>query len=166
MDNIQWYAVYTKSRNEKQVARELEEKGVEHFLPLVKTLRQWSDRRKFVYVPLFNSYLFVKIDIKYRVYVLEIPGVVCFVNFKQEFPPIPEWQINNLKIILGSAEKFEISRDNFQLGEHVTVNGGSFKGLHGTLVEYRGKQKFLVRIDTINQNLLLEINPVYIEKRN
>ena len=159
-----WYAIYTKARSEKQVAKDLEEMQVIHYLPLMKTIRQWSDRKKWVYVPLFNSYIFVKIDIKYRYKVQDIHGVSGFIRFKDEYPPVPEWQINNLRIILGSAEKFEVSFDNFELGDRVKVNGGPFNGLQGTVVEYRGKQKFLVRIDSINQNLLLEINPVYIEK--
>lgn len=165
MENKQWYAVYTKSRSEKQVAKELEELGIEHFLPLIKTMRQWSDRRKFIYVPLFSSYIFVKIDIKYRLKVLEVDGAVTFIHFNNEYPSIPEWQLNNLKIILGSAEKFEISFDDFEIGEKVKVDGGPFKGLQGTLVEYRGKKKFLVQVETINQNLLLEVNPVYVCKQ-
>ena len=125
-----WYAIYTRARSEKQVAVELENRGYKYYLPLIKTLRQWSDRKKWVYIPLFNSYVFVKIDIINRVKILDIEGVVKFVRFKDEYPPIPEWQINNLKIILGSAEKFELSYDNFEIGEKVVVNGGPFKGVH------------------------------------
>ena len=164
MAEKKWYAVYTRAKTEKRVAEDFEEKGIEYYLPLMKTLRQWSDRKKWVFVPLFNSYIFVFIDIAQRAKVLEVEGAVSFIHFNDEFPPIPEWQINNLKIILGSAEKFEISYDNFEIGERVKVTGGPFKDMEGSVVEYRGKQKFLVRVDTINQNLLLEVNPVYLGK--
>ncbi len=164
MSEKKWYAVYTKSRMEKQVAKEFEEMNIEHYLPLLKTLRQWTDRKKWVYVPLFNSYVFVKTNIKDREKILKADGAVNFVHFKDEYPSIPEYQINNLRIILGASAKFEIGYDNFTLGEKVNVTGGPFKGLKGTVIEYRGKQRLLVRIDVINQNLILEVNPVYIEK--
>ena len=59
-----WYAIYTKSRNEKKVSSLLAEQDIEHYLPLVKKIRQWSDRRKTVEEPLFSSYIFVHITEK------------------------------------------------------------------------------------------------------
>ena len=56
-----WYAIYVKSRHEKVIFSELQKKGIESSLPLMTTIRQWSDRKKKVEVPLFRSYLFVKI---------------------------------------------------------------------------------------------------------
>ncbi|MEO7049924.1 MAG: transcription termination/antitermination NusG family protein, partial [Ferruginibacter sp.] len=55
-----WYAVYTKSRCEKKVASLLAKKKVEHYCPLNRVVKQWSDRRKLVFEPLFTSYVFVK----------------------------------------------------------------------------------------------------------
>ena len=41
-----WYAIYVKSRHEQCVHSELQEKGIESSLPLIKTIRNWSDRKK------------------------------------------------------------------------------------------------------------------------
>lgn len=160
----QWYAIYTKSRTEKKVSELLTERGIDHYLPLQKVLRQWSDRRKWVHIPLFNSYIFVYITPKDFLRVLETQGVVCFIKFNNAFPPIPEYQINNLKIILGSSEKFEISYDEFEIGEKVEIDSGKFKGLKGRLVEWRGKTRVLVHIDSINQNLIVDIHPVMLKR--
>lgn len=159
-----WYAIYTRSRHEKRLAEELSEKGIENYLPMQKVLRQWSDRRKFIRVPLFTSYVFVHVDKSEFIHVLDCGGAVCFIKFAGEYAPIPDWQINNLKIIIGSEKKFDITCEQFEVGQEVEVTGGSFKGLKGTLIEHRGKQRVLVKINTINQNLLVNINPLYLKK--
>src|SRR4030042_2560830 len=97
-----WYALYTHSRAEKKVAEELERQGIEHYLPLYKTLRQWSDRKKKVELPLIRSYLFVKIREKKSYPVLQTPGVMRIVSFSGRPVPIPDWQIENLRIVLGA----------------------------------------------------------------
>ena len=77
-----WYAIYVRSRHEKYVYSELQQKGIESSLPLVTQTRQWSDRKKKVEVPLFRGYVFVNIDIsKDKMNVLQTDGVVKFVTF-------------------------------------------------------------------------------------
>lgn len=165
MSREHWYAVYVKSRHEKQTAVELKKQGFHVFLPLVKTIRQWSDRKKKLEIPLFNSYLFVKIDIKNQFHVLAADGAVKFIQFENKPVPIPEWQINNLKVLLNTNEKFEITLENFEPGEEVTVNRGSLKGLRGTLIRYKGTNRVLISIDSINQSLIVDIHPALLEKQ-
>ena len=89
-----WFAIYVKSRHEKSVHAELQQKGIESSLPLMTVTRQWSDRRKKVEVPLFRSYVFVIIDIsKEKFDVLQTDGVVKFVTFNNVTVPIPEDQM-------------------------------------------------------------------------
>ena len=57
-----WYAVYTRPRAEKKVADALTKKKIENFSPINKVIRQWSDRKKIVYEPLFTSYVFIKVS--------------------------------------------------------------------------------------------------------
>ena len=64
MDNKHWYALYVRSHHEKKVHQLLQEKNIKSSLPLIKTVRIWSDRKKKVEVPLFQGYVFVKIDIQ------------------------------------------------------------------------------------------------------
>jgi transcriptional antiterminator RfaH len=84
-----WYAVYTRSRFEKQVLKGLQDQGIEAYLPLIKTVRQWSDRKKTVEVPLFSSYVFVHIDRRFYDQVLQTMGVVKYISFegKTATPP-------------------------------------------------------------------------------
>jgi transcription antitermination factor NusG len=162
----EWYAVYTKSRCEKKVVDKLNELGIEAWIPMVRTLRQWSDRKKWVDVPLFNSYIFVRST---RVGVrkaLLVDGAVYVVSFSGQPTAIPDEQIEWLKLLLASSEKFEISLDEFTFGDHVVVEKGVLRGMKGKFVNYKGKNRVLLQIEAINQNLLIDINPGFIKKEN
>ena len=77
-----WYAIYTRPRAEKLVNQRLLEEGVETFLPMQKTYRKWSDRKKLIEKPLLPSYLFVKTKVKNFHHVYRIQGIVKFVSFE------------------------------------------------------------------------------------
>jgi transcription antitermination factor NusG len=164
MPETRWYAVYVKSRNEKKVFTRLIEQGIETYLPLLKTLRQWSDRKKMVEVPLFSSYIFVNTFPKQFNQILAVEGIVSFVKFEDKPAPIPDNQIDYLKLLLYSGEKFEISPDEFETGEDVEVIAGPLKGFQGTFVNYKGKKYAQLRIDAINRSLIIKISPGYLKK--
>lgn len=164
MELANWYAIYTKARCEKKVGEELTRLNIEHYVPLVRVLSVWSDRKKWVDKPLFNSYVFVKISISSKDEIMSVPGVVSFVHFGSHIPVIPDNQISSLKILLGSEEKFDLSTDDFKIGDKVRVTAGSCKGLEGHMLEIRGENKMLLRIDVLNQNISLEVNPLFLEK--
>src|SRR5579859_582154 len=77
----EWYAAYTHARHEKKVAQQLEERGIEHFLPVYRSVRLWKDRRKELDMVLFPGYVFTRIDVSQKLRVLQLPGVVRFVSF-------------------------------------------------------------------------------------
>ena len=82
LDQTRWYAVRTRSRHEKLVARQLESQGIQSFLPVITKISKWSDRRKEVELPLFSGYAFVRLDHASgdRMRVLQTQGVVNFVG--------------------------------------------------------------------------------------
>jgi transcriptional antiterminator RfaH len=160
----QWYAVYTRPRFEKQVLERLKEQGIESYLPLIKTMRQWSDRKKMVEIPLFSSYVFVRIDRRYYDQVLQTHGAVKYITFEGRAAAIPQEQIDNLKIIVNSNEKVETTWEKRKKGDKVVVTAGSLKGLKGELITEGDRKKVLVRIDSIEQNLTVEVHGSLIEK--
>jgi transcriptional antiterminator RfaH len=159
-----WHAVYTRPRFEKQVWQRLIEQGIEAYLPLIKTMRAWSDRKKMVEIPLFTSYVFVYINRQDYDRVLETHGVVKYIFFEGKAATIPQEQIDNLKIIVDSNEKVETTWEKRQKGDKVIVTAGSLKGLRGELITDGGRKKVLVRIDTLEQNLTVEVHGSLIEK--
>ena len=129
----EWYVFYTRSRWEKKVNSFLHENGFEAFLPLHKVMRQWSDRKKKVEVPLFNSYIFVKTN-KNKIYdVLQIPGIVRSLKYNGEPAVLHDTEYRTIKNWLETGLPLEVEHLNteFQLGERVKVIGGVFNGVVG-----------------------------------
>ena len=159
-----WYAIYTKSHFEKKAVDALIEQGFEAWVPLLKTLRQWSDRKKWVEVPLFNSYIFVRSTLNVVKKALQVNGAVYVVSFSGKPTAIPNEQIEWLRLLLASSEKFEVSLDDFSFGDPVIVEKGVLHGMKGKFINYKGRSRVLLQIDAINQNLLIEINPGFVKK--
>src|SRR5258708_29874887 len=92
-----WYAAYTCARHEKKVANQLEQRGVEYFLPVYHSVRRWKDRRKELEFVLFPSYVFVRLALVDRLRVLQLPGVVRFVAFHGQPAALPSGDIEALR---------------------------------------------------------------------
>ncbi len=152
-----WYALYTRPRYEKKAQVFLQEKGIEVFLPLYKTLRQWSDRKKFVELPLFSSYIFVHTDAQEFHSVLSTVGIVKFVSFEGKAVPIPQRQMENLFLLINGSIEIEKTHKVFKPGQKVKVCVGPMQGLTGELVKAGSKDRVLIRFEHINQNLLVNI---------
>ena len=161
-----WYAIYTASRNEKKVFDRLEKEGVSAFLPLIKKQRQWSDRKKWVEMPLFPSYLFVKISASEHLKVLKISGVVKFISFEGKAVSIPEKQIETIKAMILSGYELESTGEKFESGDKIRIAAGPLIGLEGIFVDYRGSKKVMIRIEQIGQSILLNVPASLIAKNS
>lgn len=95
-----WFAIYTRPKNEKKVVEGLEKLGVEVYCPMVTEIKQWSDRKKKVEIPLIKSYVFVNIEEKNRNIVFEVPGVVRYLFWLGKPAVIQEQEIEVLKASL------------------------------------------------------------------
>lgn len=152
-----WYAIYVKSRTEKKIALEFEYEDIDHYLPLIKRLKQWSDRKKWVEEPLFRSYIFVSIEQKDYYKVLQVQGAVKYISFEGHAVAIPEPQINAIKYYLEETDPDNIDDTNWKKGKKVEVISGSMTGLSGELFEIRGKHKVKVEIEAVGQTLIIDI---------
>ena len=159
-----WYAVYTNPRAEKQVYERLVENKIEVYLPLKKVVRQWSDRKKMVEMPLLPSYIFVKIHQKSFPLVYKIYGVVKFVSFEGKPVAIPQRQIDILRLLIDSDTEIEVTSENFAKGDNVEVICGALVGLTGELITNGSNDRFIVRIDKLDQNIILKIPKNFLRK--
>ena len=159
-----WYAIYTRPRAEKLVYERLVEEEIESFLPLQKVYRIWSDRKKLVEKPLISSYVFVKTNNLNSPKVYKIPGVVKFVTFEGIPVSIPQKQIDILRLLINSDAEIEVSSENFAKGDNVEVVSGSLVGLTGELIKIGSHNRVVVRIDSLNQNLILKIPIAFLRK--
>ncbi|MFA6400517.1 MAG: UpxY family transcription antiterminator [Salinivirgaceae bacterium] len=158
MDLYKWYAVYTRSRQEKKVAEHLQKYGYTVYLPLIKTIRQWSDRKQKVEIPLISSYVFVNVSERDYYSILNTPGVVKYVTFDGKAAPIPENQILAMKMAVDNNLEIEITNETIEPGDMVKVVSGPIKGAEGELIRLVHKRNFLIRLNNIGFSLLLEVN--------
>jgi len=152
-----WYAIYTKPRWEKKLAERLEEKRIEHYLPLVKTLKLWSDRKKWVQEPLFKSYIFVNVSDEEYLTAIQTPGAVKYITFERKAVSIPPVQIEAIKTFVDSGDELAGDSPDMNIGDRVRVIRGTLKGLEGTLVEFHQKHRVRIIIEGIQQSLHLKI---------
>jgi transcription antitermination factor NusG len=152
-----WFAVYTRSRHEKSVASKLEEKGVEVFLPLRKVLRRWKDRRKEISIPLFSSYVFVRIPLAEKLFVLQTSGVVQILSEGSKPMPIPAEQIESIQRLVSSGLKYD-PYPYLKEGDHVSVVRGPLQGVTGILLGKRKQHLLVLSVDLIQQSAALQVD--------
>jgi len=159
----QWFAVHTHARHEKVVAKETSDLGITTFLPVVRQVRQWSDRRKVVESPLFSCYVFVKIlpNHRQRLQVLRVNGVLSFVGIHGGIP-IPDEQINAVRILL-EQELPLCSHPFLKIGQRVRVRSGALRGMEGILTGRNGERALVVSMDAIQRSLSVRIEGYDVE---
>lgn len=152
-----WYVVYTHPRAEKKAGEYLAEKNIKFYLPLLSTIRQWSDRKKKVELPLFPSYLFVYVSQKEYYEVLSISGISRYLFFEGKPATISQKEIDKIKMLLNSDIEMEVSQEVIKPGELIEITHGVLRGIRGEMVEYKGERKVAIRIEQINFSLLIQV---------
>jgi transcription antitermination factor NusG len=136
----------------------LETLGVPHFLPLKTEVRQWSDREQKVSVPLFDGYLFVRIDAskESRLRVLKTSGVIGLVGNQTGPVPIPHQQIEAIRTVIDQRLECSVLTV-LEEGEHVRVVRGPLTGLEGRLVGSNSTSRLMISIEMIHRSLALKV---------
>lgn len=156
----QWFALYTKSRAEKKVNEQLIAMGIATYLPLKREKRQWSDRKKWVEVPVINSYIFIHINpVRYHD-VFNARGVVAYVSHNRKAVPIPGHEIEAMRRTIENKLAFNIEPNKLKKGEIVTVTNGPLKGVQGEVINIQGTKKLYLRISHIGFMLVLNLEDV------
>jgi transcription antitermination factor NusG len=156
-DKAEWFVFYVKSRTEFKAEQLLKRDGFESYLPVIKVLKQWSDRKKWIEEPLFKSYIFVKVK-RYQLYnVLQTPPIVTYVRFAGEPAIIHQAHIDLIKELIINKTKFELSTEVIKVGESIKIKTGPFSGQNGVVKEIRGKKRLLVSLESINFTLEIEL---------
>jgi transcription antitermination factor NusG len=156
--NLQWFAVWTRSRQEKTSAAMLAALGIPHFLPLIDEERRWSDRKKMVSLPLFPGYLFVQIanTSELQLCVRKVPGVVNFVGNQNGPSAIPDDEINSVRTLLSGGT--ECSPCPFlKAGDRVRVVRGALAGIEGLFIRCGARSRVVVSVEIIQRSVSVEV---------
>jgi transcriptional antiterminator NusG len=160
-----WFAVQTRPRHEKKVSAELVEKGLHSFLPVHQEKRQWSDRKKWIELPLFSHYVFVRIpeDAELRTWVLRTSGVIRFAGASGHGTPIPDAQIESLYTLIG--KQIPLAPHSYvDVGEKVRIRGGVLNGLEGILVAIKDDKRFVVSVEIIQRSVAVQLEGFEVER--
>lgn len=152
-----WYGIRTKSNCERLTATVLQSKGYEHYLPVYRSRRRWSDRVVETDQPLFPGYVFCRFDAKKRFPIVSTPGVVSVVGFGPEPAPISDMEIESVQAVLDSglaAEPCPFLRE----GQRIRVKRGSLEGLEGILVKKKTDWRMVVSIAMLQRSVAVEID--------
>jgi transcription antitermination factor NusG len=163
-DESKWYAIHTVARHEKRIAQQFQESGVRAFLPLMKQVRQWSDRRATIEVPLFSCYAFVRMiqTAEERLKVLRTPGVLRFVGSERVGTPIPNEEIENLQTAIREKIPFTV-HPFIRVGKRVRIRGGSLDGMEGILVGQSGTESLVVSVELLQRSVSIQVRGYDVE---
>jgi transcription antitermination factor NusG len=164
--NKNWFVFYTKSRQEKKINDLLLKRGFEPFLPMQQVMRQWTDRKKKVTVPLFNSYIFVFVEEHRIPDVLQIPGIAWNIRHNEKPAVLHVAELNTIKRFVETGWLLEVTaaQAHFELGDKVRVLDGPLKGTIGRLTAFHNKHQFSLVLESIGQVITAQIEKNAISK--
>ena len=128
-----WFALYTKPRFEKKVTERLERMGIEVYCPMITQLKQWSDRKKKVEVPLLPSYVFVQLESQAREVVFTVNGIVRYVYWLGQPAIIRDEEVQNLKDFLKNKIVTSFTISSIHVGQNYTITSGPLQGIAGVV---------------------------------
>ena len=160
---LNWYTAYTYPKSEKKVNSALAEVGLESFLPLQQVIRQWSDRKKKLLVPLIPNYVFVKTEARQVYKLLKINGIIRFLATDKKLAIISDDEISYLRKMING--NFIVEKESFEVtpGQRARIIGGVLKGFSGKILQQNGKYRVLIRINSVKQAFSVEIASEFLE---
>jgi transcription antitermination factor NusG len=157
-----WNAIYTRHQHEKTVAENLARIGVEVFLPTYNVIRQWTDRKKCVSLPLFPCYVFLRASSGRRGQILATPGVHSFVIFGGRPADIPDLELAAIRKAVESSLQVE-PHPFLQCGDWVRVNSGPLVGIEGILVRKKGSHRLILSLQLLGKSMAVEVDAFTIQ---
>jgi transcription antitermination factor NusG len=161
-NHLAWYVASTRANHEKRVALELEEREVEHFLPVYNSVRRWKDRRVCLQLPLFPGYVFARFALSDRLKVLKIPSVARLVGFNGSPTALPDEEMQALKSGLSGALHAE-PYPYLRTGCRIRLKSGPFKGLEGILRKKKAGYRLVISMELIKRSVAVEVDAADID---
>lgn len=155
-DEKKWFALYTKPRHEFKAEEQLNKLSVENYLPKILVKRKWKDRKKNVELPLFPGYIFIHSTEIERRYSLALDSIVKTICFNGKPAEIPDYEIENIKIMLNSKAEVYIKND-FRKGNSVKIIEGPFSGVMGTVVNENSEDWLYVTIEILHRSVSVKL---------
>lgn len=161
-ENKKWFAVYTRPRCEKKVAEILTRKKIENYCPINKVVRQWSDRKKEVYEPLFTSYVFVRVPEKQISLLKQIQGVINVIYWLGKPAVIRDSEIEVIKRFLCEHINIKLEKTKIKVNDRIRVIGGPLMELEGHVLSIKNKTA-KVELPSLGYMMFAELDAANVE---
>lgn len=158
-----WYALFVRYQHEKFVALGLSNKNIETYLPLCNSTRQWQDREKQLWLPLFPSYVFVRENMDRQLQIISTPGVIHIVRFGGRPAVVSQSHIDAVRKILESHCAVE-PHPYLRSGDRVRVKAGPLTGLEGILTRKKNRAQLVISIEMLGRSASVEIELTNVER--
>jgi transcription antitermination factor NusG len=152
-----WYALHVRTRFEKVVARNLQGKGYEEFLPLYRRVNRWSDRVKEIELPLFPGYVFCRFNPHDRLPILTIPGVNAVVGIGKNLMAVDESELDAVRAVLKSEAYCE-PWPYLEIGQRVQVEYGPLAGTQGIVTMVKNTYRLVISVNMLQRSVAVEID--------
>jgi transcription antitermination factor NusG len=160
-----WYAIYTRHQHEKTVARSLESRGHEVFLPLYGSVHRWQDRMKQLWLPLFPCYVFVRGGLNRRAQILSTPGACMIVGWGGRPAAIPQAEIKAVRQAVESSLGIE-PHPSLKCGDRVRVKSGPLQDVEGFLVRKKNVFRLVISVEMLGRAAAVEVDGCNVEPVN
>ena len=160
-----WYAIHTRHQHEKTVARLLDGKGFETFLPLYSAVHRWKTGVKELSLPLFSCYVFLRGPLDRWLPVLTTPGIHTVVGFGGKPAMIPRSEIEAVRRVVESSIKAE-PHPFIKCGDRVRIKAGPLQGLEGVLLRKKNLWKLLLSVEMLERSVAVEVDAYMVERVN
>jgi transcription termination/antitermination protein NusG len=157
-----WFALRVRPNYEKPVAAALRGKGLQEYLPLVRSRRQWSDRVKEMDLPLFPGYLFCRLNLEERMPLLTTPGFLYLVGVGKNPEPVDETEIAAIRTVLRSGLTVT-PWPSLMIGQKVQLKHGPLRGLEGVLTRIANQHRMYVSVTLLKRSISVEVAPGWIQ---
>ena len=151
-----WFALYTKPRHEFKAELQLKSISIDYYLPTYLVAKRWSDRKKKIIEPLFRGYIFIYASEKERLISLSQSAIVRCISFLGKPSVIPEWQINNLKLILSESPEVLVS-NKIEIGTSIKITDGPFKDVIGVITGTQEDKWLAVSVELIHRSIIVRL---------
>jgi transcription antitermination factor NusG len=152
-----WFAVWTRSRHEPLVCRELSARGIDTFLPTFTRMSRWSDRKKCITWPLFPGYCFARVDNSSLPRVVTCHGVVSVLSNRGTPQAVPATEIEALQRLVASGLTFDpcFLVDE---GSRVRIVSGPLSGVVGLLIRRGSQDQLILAVDVLKSGARLQVS--------
>jgi transcription antitermination factor NusG len=163
LEEPHWYVAHTSANHERRVTQQLQQRSVENFLPLYDSVRRWKDRRMKLQLPLFPGYVFVRLPLRERLKVLQVPGVARLISFNGQPAALPDKEIEALRTGLAAQLRTE-PHPYLTVGRRVRVKSGPLEGVEGILIRKKNACRVVVSLDLIMKSASVEVDASDLER--